>query len=234
MPITMTEEKTPPSLNKSEVIDWLKKNPNFLVENPDVCDLLTPPQSVSGKGVVDFQSYMIRRLKDDREEVIETAREIVETTRVNMNNQTRIHKAVLMVLEARSFEDFIHTITMDFAALLDIDIISLVVETEGDVVPHVNMAGVRLLTPGSIELLMKDNDVTLESNVNGFEEIYGGGAGLVKSQTLLRLHIGGDTPPAMLAFGSRNPNLFEPGQATDQIRFLGQVVERCFRSWLYS
>ena len=41
-----------------------------------------------------------------------------------------------------------------------------------------------------------------------------------------------DTPPAILAFGSRDPVMFQDGQATDQIIFLARVIERCFRSWL--
>jgi uncharacterized protein YigA (DUF484 family) len=234
MSVVMSENNKTSDLSKTEIIEWLRANPDFLSDNPEVCDFLTPPLSVSGKGLADFQAYMIKRLKDDKDEVIESAREIVETTRVNMNNQVRIHKAVLMVLEAVNFEDFIRTITLDFAALLDIDIISLVVEADGEVVPHINMPGVRLMTPGTVALLMKEHDVVLESNIMGLEEIYGGGAGLVKSQTLLRLHIGGDTPPALLAFGSRDPDLFQPGQGTEQILFLGRVVERCFKSWLSS
>ena len=64
------------------------------------------------------------------------------------------------------------------------------------------------------------------------QPIYGGGAALVHSQILLRVDISMDTPPAILAFGSRNPELFQEGQATDQVLFLARVIERCFRSWL--
>ena len=66
----------------------------------------------------------------------------------------------------------------------------------------------------------------------GIEPIFGGGATLVRSQALLRVDISMDTPPAILAFGSRNPHLFEDGQATDQVAFLARVVERAFRRWL--
>ena len=228
----MSKEKTTQILSKDEVIIWLRDNPDFLQDNPEVCDLLTPPVSVAGKGLADFQAFMIKRLKDDKDEVIISAQEIVETTRANMSNQARVHKAVLMALEARNFEDFIHTITMDFAPLLDVDIISLAVETDGDVVPHIDMPGVKLMPPVTVAVLMQDKNIVLEANVSSFEELYGAGAGLVCSQTLLRLHIGSDCPPTMLAFGSRDPEYFQHGQGTEQISFLGQVVERCFRSWL--
>ena len=87
---------------------------------------------------------MIKRLKEDKEGIMEEAREIVETSRLNMNNLSRIHKAVLMMLEANSFEDFIHVMTMDFASLMDVDIVTICVESEGDVIPHIHMNGVHV------------------------------------------------------------------------------------------
>jgi uncharacterized protein YigA (DUF484 family) len=163
---------------------------------------------------------------------LDSARELVENSRHNMNNQARINRAILLLLEAQNFEDFIRTITLDFASLLDVDIVSLIVETDGEVIPHVDLAGVRLVSPGTVDLLLHGGNVALEGATRGLDQIYGGGATLVKSQALLRLHIGVDTPPALLAFGSRDANLFYPGQGTEMIGFLGHVVERCFRSWL--
>lgn len=219
-------------LSPEDVIAWLRDNPNFLQRYPEACDLLSPPRQHKGKGIVDFQQYMVERLRQDRETIIEEAREIVETTRANMSNQARIHRAVLMLLEAQSFEDFINTIVMDFATLLDIDIISLIVEAQGESVPHINLAGVHAVSAGTINLLMRDAQVVLEANTKGLEDIYGGGAGLVRSQALLRLNIAPAGPSAMLAFGSRDPQLFQPGQGTELTMFLGHVVERCFRAWL--
>ena len=72
----------------------------------------------------------------------------------------------------------------------------------------------------------------LQGNINGTEEIFGPGAGLVKSQALLRLEISHNTPAGIIAFGSRDPEAFGPDQAIDQIGFLAQVVERCFRLWI--
>ena len=115
----------------NDVIAFLRKNPKFLIEYPEACDLLMPPQSVDGRKVADFQSFMIQRLKDDKADVMNMTAELVENARNNMNNQQRIHKAVLRLLEARNFEEFIQFITMDLSALLDTDISVLVVESNG-------------------------------------------------------------------------------------------------------
>ncbi len=220
------------TLSDDDIIAFLKANPQFLNDNPDILDVLAPPRQHSGRGVVDFQQHMIKRARADRDEVLQSTREIVETTRANMNSQARVHTAVLMLLEACSFEDFIHTITMDMATILNVDIISLLVETDGQAVPHISLSGVRAVAPGVIRSVTKDKSTLLEGNIAGFEEIYGGGATLVKSQALVRLSISRDTPDALLAFGSRDPGLFQQGQGTELISFLGKVTERVFRSWL--
>ncbi len=227
-----SQEKTEPTLTAEDVVNYLQSNPKFLQKNPQACDFLIPPKNGSGKNVADFQSFMIERLKDDKEKVLETTQEIVENARSNMNNQQRIHKVVLRLLEARNFDEFIHIITMDLSAMLDTDISVLVVESNGQDIPHIHTSGIRVLPEGTIDNWMDGKDVLLQSSISGIEAIYGGGATLVQSQALLRVDISMDTPPAILAFGSRDPNMFEDGQGIEMITFLARVVERAFRSWL--
>lgn len=223
---------TPPTLTGNDVLKFLKDNPDFLQKNPQACDLLIPPAQVSGKGLADFQTYMIERLKADKQEFEKSTREIIENARSNMNNQQRIHKSVLCLLEATSFEDFIQTITMDISAILDVDISVLVVESSAREIPHVAQSGIRIVPEGTIDRWMTGKNVLLQEDISGIEAIYGGGAALVRSQILLRVDISMDTPPAIIAFGSRDAHMFQEGQATDQILFLARVIERCFRIWL--
>ncbi len=230
MSSTMTDIKV--TTTAEDVIEFLKDNPKFLQQHPEVVDLLIPPKIKTEKGIADFQSYMIQRLKTDKEEAISSTREMLETSRANMNNQYRVHKAVLLLLEAESFDQFIQTITMDVAPILDVDISVLVVESDGTAIPHVQTSGIRIIPPGTVDKWMDGKNALLQENISGIEAIYGGGAALVKSQILLRVDISMETPPAILAFGSRDPGMFSEGQGTDQILFLARVIERCFRSWL--
>lgn len=121
---------------------------------------------------------------------------------------------------------------MDLSNLLDVDITTFVVESNGRDIPHVQTNGIRVIPEGTIDKWMGEQNIMLQDNISGIEPIYGGGATLVQSQILLRIDISMDTPPAILAFGSRDPNMFQDGQATDQIVFLARVIERCFRMWL--
>lgn len=219
-------------ISAKDVIAFLKANPKFLQQNPEVCDFLIPPQSGDGKKVKDFTSFMIQRLKNDKEAVLNTTREIVENARNNMNNQQRIHSAILRLLEARSFDEFIQIITMDLSTMLDTDISVLVVESNGQDIPNIHTNGIRVVPAGTIDKWMKGQNILLQSDISGIEAVYGGGAALVQSQAMLRVDISMNTPPAILAFGSRDPKMFQAGQGVEQVSFLARVVERAFRQWL--
>lgn len=219
-------------MTEKDVLEFLREHPDFLQNNPEACDLLVPPTLAQGKGVADFQSYMIERLKTDKNDVLSATREIIENARSNMNNQQRVHKAVLRLLEAKSFNDFIQSITIDLAMLMDVDIAVLLVESDGAEIPHVHQTGIRVLPEGTVDQWMQNKEVLLQKDITGIEAIYGGACTLVQSQILLKISISMDTPPAILACGSRDPEMFHDGQATDQVAFLARVIERCFRMWL--
>lgn len=226
----MTAAKTP--LSPTEVADFLSDNPDFFSQHPEVLDTIQLPKRNAGTGVVDFHSVLVDRLKADKSNASKLQKELIETFRANMNNQSRIHTAVLVLLEAESFEEFVETITQDFPVLLDVDTASIVIESTSKEIPFIHQAGMRFVRAGTVSRWLGTGDALLQANVNGQEEIFGPGAGLVKSHALLRLEISPKTPAGILAFGSRDPDMFQPDQAIDQIGFLAQVVERCFRLWL--
>ena len=215
------------------VLDYLRSHPKFLSQNPEALDLLKIPGMSQGKGIADFQAYMIDRLKADKQEIVQATHEIIANARSNMNNQQRIHAAVLRLLEAHNFADFIQCITMDLASMLSVDIATLLIEADSTQIPHIDSSGIRLIPSGTINGWMDGAPVLLQDHISGIEPIYGGGAALVQSQILLRIDISLGTPPALLAFGSRDPDMFSADQATDQVLFLARVIERAFRTWLH-
>lgn len=226
----MTNPKT---LTPDDILSYLKSHPDFLTKNPEAIDFLVPPKHENGRKVADFQAHMIARLKADKTEAIETAKGIVETARHNMNNQGRIHRSVLRLLECESFDEFIESITSDLTTFLDVDITSLVIESDGDKIPHVTLPGIRIVPAGTLDKWMAGKNILHQSDISGVETVYGAGASLVRSQVLVRVDVSQKTPPAILAFGSRDPQMFQPGQGTEQVSFLAGVVERCIRSWLH-
>lgn len=219
-------------ITAEDVIAFLKKEKHFLRDNPELLEEMAAPGQDRGKGVVDFQQMLVERLKKDKSQAHKLQKDLIETFRANMNNQNRVQTAVLVILEAETFEEFVETVTQDLPVLLDVDTVNLVIESTSKEIPFINQAGIRFARQGFVKSWLGEGDALLQPNINGHEDIFGPGAGLVKSHALLRLEISTNTPAGIIAFGSRNPDAFGPDQAIDQIGFLAQVVERCFRIWL--
>jgi uncharacterized protein YigA (DUF484 family) len=220
------------NMTEQDIVDYLKSNPKFLQKNPDAVDYLLPPKDkTNGRRVVDFQHYMVEKLKEDKRMVLDTTRDIIEVSRENMQNLARIHDEVLKMLEAETFDQFIQILSVDVPVALDCDAVSLIVEGD-DRLPKTQMRSLRVVPQGTIQNWMEGNDARIQSNIKGTEAMFGEAAGLVQSQALLKINQTMNIPTTMIAFGSRDPELFADGMGTDLISFLCGVVERALLIWM--
>ena len=221
------------AISVARVIEFLRQNPNFLCENQDLLDVLITPGRNSGNGVTDLHQFRAEKLRRELAELTEARDALVVTGRSNLSSQARVHKAVLALLKARNFEHFIETLTTDLAVILDLDVVIVGVEQleDGSMPPPV--ASVVALKPNMVDSLIgPGQSIVLKDNVTGDPEIFGPGAGLVRSEALIRLSFGRAAPTALLAFGARDAAHFEPGQGTELLRFMARVVETSIRGWL--
>jgi uncharacterized protein YigA (DUF484 family) len=231
----------PPELAAADVAAYLRRHPDFLVNRPDLLAVLAPPSREMGEGVVDLQHFMLDRLRTDVARLKLVQRKLIATSRANLQNQTRVHGAVLAMLAATTFEHLITVVTEELTLLLDIDAVGLCVETASGKHGRLSgpngralAAGVLMLEPGSVdELLGTGHDVLLRADVVGDPALFGASAaGLVRSDALVRLRVSPAAPIGLLALGARKPGVFHPGQGTELLTFLAQVIEHSIRAWL--
>jgi len=220
------------SAAEAAVLAYLEANPDFVERHPALLRSITPPAADHGRGVVDFQHYMVTRLQGDLDLLAGENDALVQTARANAQSQSRIHNAVLAMIGATSLGELIEILTGDLAVMLDVDVISMTVEATGSEIPSVAASGIRIVEQGAIGRWLGRRDVVLRSTITGDPDIYGPAAGLIRSEALLRLSVSTRTPVGMLAFGSRELDLFQEGQGTELISFLGAVIERLIRAWL--
>ena len=225
-------EATPAALTAEDIAAFLDENPDFLDAHPELLAKLTTPPATRPDGVVDLQAYMVGRLRDESEGLKDEQRALISASRANQNTQNRVHAAILFLLDAESFEHLIQTINTDLSVLLDLDVARLLVESDGRTLEQAEKSGVRVVAEGFCDHYLGKRDVLLEEEVTGDEALFGAGAGLVRSQALVRLTVSSSAPPCLLALGSREPDMFHTGMRTELITFLARVLERCIRSWL--
>lgn len=216
-----------------EIVDWLRDNPDFLPAHPELLDSIPAPGRELGRGVSDLQQALIEKLRGDLEMARQRQRELVATTRANLNSQSRIHECVVAMLSANAPDQLIQTITTDFAVLLDLDVVTVCIEANPANPAALPARGIQVVPPGTVDRIMgSGRHVLLRSFVEGEPEIYGGGAPLVASDALARIAVAPKGPPGLLAFGSRQGGKFEAGQAVELLAFLARVTERVLRIWL--
>lgn len=220
-------------VTKAQVIAYLRRHPEFLANHPELLDVLAPPSRCQGDRVVDLQRFMVERSRNEVERMRTARDELVIIGRNNLSAQSRVHKAALALLSARSFAHLIETITVDLAVILDVDVVTLCIERSNESLAPSRTNGIYRVEPGTTNALISPGrDLVLRTDMIGDPALFGAGAGLVSSVALIRLRVSRATPPAFMALGSRNADQFQPGQSTELLGFLARVLEHCIRAWL--
>ncbi len=223
-----------PGLSDRQVAEYLRRHPDFLVNHPELLEVLTPPSRAAGHEVVDMQTFMIERLRGEIARLKEHRNALVGMSRRNLSKQSRVHDAVIAMLGATTLERLIEVVTVDFLHLLHLDVVTLCVENgAGNPRRGARASGIRCLAAGTIDdVLGSGDDMRVGADGVADKRVFGAGAGLVKSAALVRLRLGGGAPQCLLALGSRDEGRLRPGQGTELFGFLTQTLGHCLSTWL--
>ncbi|HXM70618.1 MAG TPA: DUF484 family protein, partial [Thermoanaerobaculia bacterium] len=220
-------------LDDAQVLAYLRAHSGFLAQHAELLAPLLSLERESGDRIVDLQRFMAERLKRRTRELEGECQQMVALARLNLKSQARVHRAVLALMGASSFEHLIQVTTIDLPVFLGLDVSALCIEATAAPPPRCETPGVRLIDPGAVDrLLGPARDMLLRQSARGERAIFGAGATLVHSDALLRLKISPATPVGLLALGSRKEGRFHAGQGTELLGFLARAVEFSIRAWL--
>ncbi|MFA5582058.1 MAG: DUF484 family protein [Paracoccaceae bacterium] len=216
-------------------------SPETILEDDEVMRvLIAANERAIGPNVVDLRGVAMARLETRLAQLEDTHRGVIAAAYDNVAGTNQIHRAVLRMLDAATFEEFIHNLTGDVAAILRIASIRLVLETHQAGAPLRDTLGETLVTvpAGFIADYIAlgraplGRPVTLRQIQPPAAMIHGENAGRVLSEACLLLDLGPGRLPGMLALGSEDGNQFKPNQGTDFLAFFAGVFERSMRRWL--
>ena len=227
----------PQSISGRDVVAYLRQHADFLDRHPEALRILSPPTRdiapESGDEVLDFQHFLLDRLRRDLVRVNGEHRSLLATSRGNLASQSRVHKAVVAIMAASSFETLLQIVTTDLAVLLDVDVVTIAVESAASPTARLPVNGLLLLKSGTVEhLLGEERAAVFGADVHGDAALFGAAAGLVRSQALLRLSFGRGAPLGLLCIGARKPGRFHPGLGTELLTFLARALGITIGQWL--
>jgi len=233
----MSAVAEPVALSPEQILEYLRRHPNFLRDNPELLEILTPPERQQGDNVVDFQKHMASSLQKGMQGLKQKYEGLIVSSRDNMSTLAQVHQAAIALVKARNLEQLLEVITLDLSHWFDVDVVRLAMESAAPEFYETwytekNYSGLSFIERGvcDIALLGKDKQALLVENVTktpvyGFSQIFADCDGLVNSCALLRMSMPLVNKTALLAFGVREADRFHPHHAVDLLQFLARIVE---------
>ena len=224
--------------------DLILAEPERLLEDRDVMNaLVAANERAMGANIVDLRGIAMQRLESRLDRLEDTHRSVIAAAYENLAGTNQIHRAVLQLLEPASFEGFIAALQGEVAQTLRVDIVRLVLETvqdDGEAAPALSKLGevVQIGPRGHVGDYLTNGrnvavrPVVLRPTTALAASVYGTQASEIRSEALMKLDLGKDRLPAMLAFGSEDPHMFKTSHGTDLLAFFAGVFERQMRQWL--
>jgi uncharacterized protein YigA (DUF484 family) len=200
------EHGASPSDEADKVAAWLRANPSFLAERPELYRLLTPPRRIHGEGLADHMAAMITAERAATQDLAASARA----------EDGFVHRTQLAVLALISATDPAEAVSHEWPSLLGLEHCTLA--DEGVPAQHrqrLPAGTVRALLPPGRETVLRDHPADAPL-------LHGEAAALITRDALARVPLHG--PPTLLVLGAREASALPRSGAGPQLRFLAAAL----------
>ena len=228
----------------NELKGEILKDPALILDDPEVMRaLLNSDDDAKGNNVVDLRGAFVSRLEERLVKLEDTHRTVIAAAYENLAGTNQIHRAILALLDAETFEDFLAAMKKDVANILAVDVIRLCLESdkadggtaigpEGPLkstVIALPANGVSAYITGGRSTAARQ--VTLRLASDAKDAIFGP-SNVVQSEAVLRIDLGAGNLPGLVAFGSHDAKRFSADQGTELLAFFAETLERIMRRWV--
>jgi len=183
---------------------YLRANPAWLAEHPELYRVLEPPVRVHGDSVADHMAALLRVQR-------ERADGLLAAGRATAGLAGRVQDAVLALLRSSDPAD---CISGEMPGILAIDAAHLCLEAE--------VLGGRRLLDKTVARLLEARPVVFRDAPPDARLLHAEAAGLARHDALVR--VPGEGPPALLALLARDRHMLDPAQGSGPLGFLGRAV----------
>jgi hypothetical protein len=193
------------SLSEGEFVEaFLRANPAWLAEHPQLYHVLEPPARVHGEGLADHMAAMLRAQRANVDGLLAAGR-------ATAGLAGRVQDAVLALLRASDPAD---CVSGEMPGILGVDAAHLCME--GD---H---PGARWLPEGVVGRLLNGHQVVFRDAPADARLLHAEAAGLARHDALVR--VPGEGPAALIALLARDRHVLDPAQGAGPLAFLGRAV----------
>ncbi len=198
----------PGTLESEDVAAFLRANPSWLRDNPELYRVLQPPRRLHGDELADHMAEMLARERAHAQAECARADSVLAAGRAAAGLATRVQDAVLALIRAPDPAEFVRT---DLPALLAVDAACLCADF--------GHPGTRLLPAGTVDRLLGHREVAFREHPTDAALLHGSAAPLARVDALVRAGAG-----SLLALASRDRSRLHPGQGVRSLAFLGRAL----------
>ena len=202
------------------VIQYLKKNKNLFLDNPELLNEVNfPAEAKIFNRIIDLNAYRSNKIKNEYDQLKNQMTEILKAGSNHIVSQKRILKTSLKILNTKSLTKLIEVIVNDLGLLLACDLVNCFFTSDKIKHPKISQMDNKVATS-----YFRDKPQTnLNQNPKGIPLFFPNKSKIIKSYILLKIVYGSDR--FIVAMGSKNVNKFTKDQQVDLIEYLIQVIQ---------
>ena len=213
-------KKDDTSSNEELVQNFLKKNKNFFIKNPELLkELQFPLKDEGSEKVIDLQVYRYKKINQENIDLQNQMTQILLAGKSHMQSQKRILKSSLKILNSKSLAKVFNVILSDFKILLGCEYINCFSTNN-----NIGINEVQRIDSRVAKSYFRDKAITnLNQNPKGVLLFFPNKSSQIKSYILLKINFQEDM--FVVAMGSKDINKFNPDQQVDLIEYLIKIIE---------
>ena len=202
------------------VLNYLKKNKNFFVKNPELIKQLHFPLKDNGSNkVIDLDAYRYKKISQENIDLQNQMTQILLAGKSHILSQKRILKSSIKILSCKSLAKVFNVILSDFKTLLGCEYINCF-STNNDI----DINDIQKIDSRVAKSYFRDKAITnLNQNPKGMLFYFPNKSQHIKSYILLKINLNEDV--FVVAMGSKDIDKFNPKQQIDLIEYLIKIIE---------
>jgi uncharacterized protein YigA (DUF484 family) len=217
----MTEMSLKDGLNAMEVASYLRRNPEFLKDFPDLGMTLHVPREQGA--TTSLASYQLEVLRDKNRDLTRRLHELVEIAGENEQLMVRVHTLTVGLMRERTLADTVRRITAGLTEDFHTDLVRLVLFRGDADLPVADWLiaqreGIKSL-PAFAEFMHRNEPLCGRLQPEKLDALFGERAADVRSAVLVPIDGIG-----MLAIGSHDANRFHPGMGTVFLKLIAEAA----------
>ena len=202
------------------VINFLKKNKNFFIKNPELINELNfPIKDKSQDKIIDLGAYRYKRISRENINLQNQITEILLAGKSHMTSQKRILKSSIRILNTKSLIKLVDVIISDLKIILGCKSVNCFFTNR-----ELTNNNSSLIDTKIANSYFRDGKKTyLNQNPKGILIFFPNQSRTIKSYILLKVEV--NQGSLIIAMGSNSATKFTPDQKVDLIEYLNKIIE---------